>query len=128
MMKYLRTIVASLAVLFVLAPALPVAAQTNVFNDVCSAPGSNTSAACQTSHSDPLTGPSGIITKATQILGYITGVVSILLILVAAAMYVTSGGDSGKIQSAKSTLTYAIVGLVVVVLAQSIVVFVLRNL
>jgi hypothetical protein len=39
--------------------------------------------------------------------------------------YITSGGDSGKVTSAKNTIVYAAIGLVVVALAQFIVKFVL---
>ena len=41
--------------------------------------------------------------------------------------YVTSGGDSGHVSSAKNTIIYAIVGLVVVALAQFIVQYVLNQ-
>jgi hypothetical protein len=41
--------------------------------------------------------------------------------------YITSGGDSAKITSAKNTIIYALIGLVVVALAQFIVKFVLAK-
>ncbi len=47
-------------------------------------------------------------------------VVAIGLGLYAAVLYLTSGGDSGKVQKASKFLIYAIVGLVVAVLAFSI--------
>ena len=39
--------------------------------------------------------------------------------------YITSGGDSGKVTGAKNTIIYAVIGLVIVVLAQVIVKFIL---
>jgi hypothetical protein len=39
--------------------------------------------------------------------------------------YITSGGDSGNVTAAKNTIMYALIGLVVVALAQLIVRFVL---
>jgi hypothetical protein len=41
--------------------------------------------------------------------------------------YITSGGDSGRVGSAKNTLIYAIVGLIIVALAQLIVNFVITQ-
>jgi hypothetical protein len=41
--------------------------------------------------------------------------------------YITSGGDSGRVGNAKNTLIYAIIGLVIVALAQLIVHFVLNQ-
>jgi len=57
----------------------------------------------------------------------IVGVVSIIMIIYGGFRYITSGGDSGKVGNAKNTLIYAIVGLVVVALAQLIVHFVLNQ-
>jgi hypothetical protein len=41
--------------------------------------------------------------------------------------YITSGGDSGNVSGAKNTLVYAIVGLIIVALAQFIVHYVLST-
>lgn len=127
-MKRLRILLASFAIVFCLAPAVPAMAATNVFKDACTADGAKTSSACQQNGSDPLTGKDGIITKATALIGYLAGICSIILIIVSAIMYVTSGGDSGKIKSARDTLIYAIVGLVIVGVSQGVVIFILNRL
>jgi Type IV secretion system pilin len=127
-MKRLRLFIASLAVLFCLVPALPASAATNVFNDACQSKGAGASAACQTNGKDPISGSNGLLTKVTKLISYFAGASSVLLIVVAAIMYVTSEGDSGKIQSAKMTLIYAVIGLVIVAVSQSLIVFVLRNI
>jgi len=49
------------------------------------------------------------------------------MIIIGGFKYVTSGGDSTKISSAKSTIFYALIGLVVVALAQVIVRLVLTK-
>ena len=41
--------------------------------------------------------------------------------------YITSGGAQDKVKGAKDTLLYAIIGLIIVALAQVIVRFVLSN-
>jgi len=64
------------------------------------------------------------LTKAiVDILSTIVGIVAVIVIIIAGFKYITSGGEASKIASAKTTLIYALVGLVVVVLAQVIVHF-----
>ena len=68
---------------------------------------------------------SSIIRTAIQILSFVAGVAAVIMIIVGGFKYITSGGDSSNLQSAKNSIIYAIVGLVVVALAQFIVHFVL---
>jgi hypothetical protein len=53
------------------------------------------------------------------------GVVAVIMIIIGGFKYITSGGDSGNVSGAKNTILYAVIGLVVVALAQFIVRFVL---
>lgn len=66
-----------------------------------------------------------IIKLVINIFSLVVGVVAVIMIIVGGLKYITSGGDSGNITGAKNTILYAIVGLVVVALAQFIVRFVL---
>lgn len=65
-----------------------------------------------------------IITQAINILSLVVGVTAVVMIIIGGFRYITSGGDSGNVTSAKNTILYAIIGLVVVALAQVIVRFV----
>lgn len=69
----------------------------------------------------------GVITTIIDIFSVVVGVVAVIMIIVAGFKYITSGGDSSKVSSAKTTLIYALVGLVIVALAQFIANFVLTN-
>ncbi|HET7060361.1 MAG TPA: hypothetical protein VFH99_03550 [Candidatus Saccharimonadales bacterium] len=60
-----------------------------------------------------------------NIFSIIVGAAAIIMIIYAGFRYITSGGSSERIGSAKTTLIYAIIGLVVVALAQILVHFVL---
>jgi hypothetical protein len=66
-----------------------------------------------------------VVTNIVNVLSVIVGIVAVIMIIIGGFKYITSGGDSGSITSAKHTIIYAIVGLVVVALAQVIVRFVL---
>jgi hypothetical protein len=68
-----------------------------------------------------------IIRTVINVFSIVVGVVAVIMIIVGGLKYITSGGDSGNITSAKNTILYAIVGLIVVALAQIIVRFVLER-
>ncbi len=72
-------------------------------------------------------GVNDIITTVINIFSIVVGVVAVIMIIVGGLKYITSGGDSGNITGAKNTILYAVVGLVVVALAQIIVRFVLTE-
>jgi len=59
------------------------------------------------------------------IISFVAGIAAVIMIIVSGLKYITSGGDSGKVSSAKNTLIYALIGVVVAVLAQLLVHFVL---
>lgn len=72
-------------------------------------------------------GLEGAIRNIINIFSVLVGIIAVIMIMVSGFKYVTSGGDSGKVKSAKDTLIYAIVGIVIVAFSQLIVQFVLKN-
>ena len=68
-----------------------------------------------------------LIRDIVNILSVIVGIVAVIMIIVSGLKYITSGGDSNKVSSAKSTIIYAIIGLIIAALAQIIVRFVLSK-
>jgi cytochrome bd-type quinol oxidase subunit 2 len=70
---------------------------------------------------------SHLIKTIVNIVSIIVGAVAVLMIIVGGFRYVTSGGSAEGTKAARQTIIYAIVGLVVVALAQIIVHFVLNN-
>jgi hypothetical protein len=65
-----------------------------------------------------------VVDATLKILSWIAGIAAVIMIVVSGLKYITSGGDSGSIASAKQSLIYAIVGIAIVALAQSLVIFV----
>lgn len=59
---------------------------------------------------------------------FIIGAVSVAMIIYGGFRYVTSGGEASAVKSAKDTITYAVIGLIVAVLAYSIASFVIGSL
>lgn len=54
----------------------------------------------------------------------VLGMIAVIMIVIGGIRYTTSNGDSGQIKSAKDTILYAVIGLVVAILAFAIVNFV----
>ena len=64
------------------------------------------------------------IKEVVNVLLFIIGAVAVIMIVIGGLRYTISNGDSGQITSAKNTILYAVVGLVVAMLAYAIVNFV----
>lgn len=72
-------------------------------------------------------GISNLITTAINIMSVVVGIAAVIMIMVGGFKYVTSGGESSKTSSAKNTIVYAVIGLVIVAFAQFIVKFVINT-
>ncbi len=68
-----------------------------------------------------------LIRRVINIVSVIVAIVAVIMIIVGGFKYIASGGDSTKVTSAKNTILYAIIGLVIVALAQFVVKFVLNQ-
>jgi len=68
-----------------------------------------------------------IIRNIITILGAIVGIVAVIMVIVGGFRYVTSGGDASRVASAKNTLLYALIGVIIAALAGVIVQFVLKK-
>jgi hypothetical protein len=109
-------------------PASDVAA-VNLVEDFCSDTNSEPEL-CKTKQADAesgVLGENGIATKIVQTIVFVTAAISVLVIMIGGFRYIISAGDSSGIEGAKNSIIYALVGLVVAVLAQVIVSFVLVN-
>lgn len=65
---------------------------------------------------------------ALNLLAFIAGAAAVIILIVNGLRLILSNGDANGVSSARSGLIYVLIGLVVVVLAKGIVVFLLDNL
>ena len=70
---------------------------------------------------EDLTGDNGIVTTVINTMLFIVGIWSVIMIIYAGIRYVTAHGDKGQVEGAKNTLIYAIVGLIVSIVAYALV-------
>ena len=75
-----------------------------------------------------LFGDNGVFKKVTNTILYIVGIIAVIMLIIGGIRYVTSGGDAKKVTDAKNTVLYAIIGLVISLLAFAIVNFVILAL
>ncbi len=125
-MKRLLTIFAIISTLILPGlVALPVAAAstpTNPRQEVCNGIGLTSSGGgCGDNGAQFGT----VMTALINLLIVAVGVIAVVMIIIAGFNFITSGGDTAKVTTARNTILYAIVGLVIVALAEVIVHFVL---
>lgn len=63
-----------------------------------------------------------------DILLYLSGIVAVLILMYGGFQYLTSTGDSSKISAAKTTITNAIIGVVIALVASQLVGFIAGRL
>ena len=107
----------------------PSASAANVF-PVCNGTAATNTDVCQSV--DPgKAGKNPVISAlkvAITIIAIIIGVASVIVIIISGLTMITSNGDPQAIAKARGSIIYALVGLLVAALAQTIVAFVLNKL
>ncbi len=96
--------------------AVPVGA-VEVFEGCDQNPGA---AVCQSRNDDA----ENMVQTAINAALVVLGMISVLMIVIGGIRYSTSNGESAKVKSAKDTIIYSVVGLVVAIMAYTIVNFV----
>ena len=73
-------------------------------------------------------GENSIFKRVTDILLFLVGAISVIMLILGGIRYVVSGGDQAQVTAAKNTILYAIIGIVVAFLAYAAVNFVTEAL
>jgi len=132
--KVKKSIMITIASLTLLAPGLvpslaAVATADTISQSLCQ----GTNIASSGSNSTDCTTNAGngslksLATQVVNVFSIIVGVVAVIMVIYGGFKYITSGGEAGNVSGAKNTLIYAVVGLIIVALAQFIVHFVLST-
>jgi hypothetical protein len=124
-MKRIKLFVATLAVAMfgfaAFAPAVSVGAIDDPLASACSSGTADT--VCNNRNKQDVNSLIGVLVNT---LLFVVGTLSVIMIIVSGIFYVTSTGDAGKVAKAKNTLMYAIVGLVIALIAFVLVNWVFR--
>lgn len=74
-----------------------------------------------------LFGDTGVFSKISSVLLFIVGAIAVIMIVIGGLRYVVSGGDASQVQAAKNTILYALVGVIIAILAYAAVNFVVNS-
>lgn len=127
--RSLLTLGILLGTLGTLVPVSVYAAATDPFGGLqCSGQASNSSVCAGKSNTgDPVTGKDGALVKATNVLALIAGLMAVIFLVLGGIKYITSGGAPAEVSKAKESIIYAVVGIVVIVIARQLIGFVLSK-
>ena len=68
------------------------------------------------------------VQNVINIMLFIIGIIAVIVIVIAGIMYATSGGNAEQTKKAKDAILYAVIGIIVAVMAYAIVGFVTQNI
>lgn len=73
----------------------------------------------------PTANPDDVLAGGLSIVYFVAGAACVIVIIIAGILYAISNGDASKIKTAKDAILYAVIGLVVIMMAFVITGFVL---
>lgn len=127
-LRAILVVPALVAVLGLAAAPAYAATDLSLQNGANSAQGNDQSgnAACLFGTEDNCQGD-GLFKTITNVLLFVIGAISVIMLVIGGIRYTVSGGDSTQVQGAKNTILYAIVGIIVAILAYAVVNFVISS-
>lgn len=98
----------------------------------CNDPQGKTSVYCQSQyiHSETSTDTTlaKTIGKISTFIAYLGGTIAVIVVIYGGFRYVVSGGNEQKITTAKNTILYGVIGVVVIAISQALIIFVINAL
>jgi len=68
-----------------------------------------------------------VVKTVLNVMSFIVGIIAVIMLVVAGIRFMTSGGDPQATSGARNTILYAVIGIVIVIMAQVIIAFVLNK-
>lgn len=94
----------------------------NLFEETCSGPNSSNEIC---SSADDNAEANTLMRSIIQTLIFLIAAIAVIMIVIGGFKYVTSNGDTNQTTSAKNTILYSVIGLIVAIMAYGIVEFVI---
>lgn len=120
--KIIKSILVFSLMLTAAMPVSVLAAETNIFSVSCK--DNSNQPICKQANQSTLP---QLIKRIADIMLFILGAISVIMVIVGGIRYVTSGGDPQQVKAAKDTVLYAVIGIVIAILAYAIVSFVVNQ-
>ncbi|MGD0284578.1 MAG: hypothetical protein ABSB12_03225 [Candidatus Saccharimonadales bacterium] len=133
----MKRIFISLAVLTALLAPILLKTQTSYAVDINNGNGNTTSICDGVTNSaycsdtgnptNRIYGKNGVIVVASYIISIIAGVAAVIMIVIGGVRFMVSGGDPSSVASARSSIIFAVVGLIVIVASEALFLFVINK-
>ena len=128
--KKIAVIVALLGVMLVPLSSIALASTelVDINGQICT--GANVDTPGSTSSCDSSGGGSTLqkaVAQVINVFSWIVGVVAVIMVMIGGFQYITAGGNDSNVSKAKNTILFAVIGLVVVAIAQLLVKFVINK-
>jgi hypothetical protein len=124
----------SLISLCLMAAPQPARAYSFFSNTDCSSAADTTVCTERGKSGNPISGTNGVLLKITNIIAYVAGAAAIIVIIVGAIRFITSGSDTSvgsriddDVLNAKRSISYALIGLAIVVLAKTLITYFIKR-
>ena len=127
----IKNIIMALALILTFGASVPLSAQAATIGglqELCGIDANKSSDICKDYLKSTDNQVGLLIARVLKTMLFIIGALSVVMIVYAGFNFVTSAGDSGKVNKAKGVILYAVIGLVVSLLAYAIVSFVTSTL
>lgn len=124
----IKSLVAVLALTFAFSFAPVVTAGAIGINDGANSAKGSDQAECLVDTADSAcTSGDPIFQTITNVMLFLIGAIAVIMLIIGGIRYTVSGGDQAAVKSAKDTILYAVVGIIVAILAYAIVNFVIGS-
>lgn len=124
--QFIGLAIVAVGIVGILTDGQAFAATADVIKQSCQQQGQADTPLCD-QDSTQLFGANSFWTRIINALLFVTAALSVLMIVIGGFRYVVSGGDQGAVTSAKNTILYSIIGLIVSFAGYAIVNFVLSE-
>jgi len=116
-----------LSLILLLSPAQALA--YNFFDHgICNDASSSAVCTDKNSPTNPLFGTHSLIFRIANIIAFVAGAAAVIMLIVSGIRFINSSGDTEKVKAARSTATNALIGIAVIILATTLIDFVLSRL
>ena len=135
MLKKLALLLAVLFFCMISLNALVLIGENNVFAapevvvQACDVPGADQNPYCREVNNPTTENPiAKTIGKVVTFFAWLAGVCAVIWIIYGGFRFVTSYGDPQKVAAARETILYAVIGLIVIAVSQTLIIFILKKL
>jgi len=126
-MKRLMLLATTLLCLLMPASALAYDPLSNACNASTDAKTSTTCDGTKPNGKSPISGPNGVLRRVSLVIAFIGSVAAVIVIVIAGLFFILANGDAQKAANARNAVIGAVIGLVIIVLSESLIIWIVSR-